>query len=75
MTAWQQWLQHPEKLWLHRLFFRIHYLSGIGLGLYVMVMSVSGSVIVYRNELTPTWPSSGWCAFTPTFCSETPAGS
>jgi len=50
---WQGWLQHPEKLWLHRLFFQIHYAAGIVLGFYVMVMSLSGSIIVYRNELTP----------------------
>jgi uncharacterized iron-regulated membrane protein len=53
MGVWQRWLQHPEKLWLHELFFRIHYWLGVGAGLYVTLMSVSGSVIVYRNELSP----------------------
>jgi uncharacterized iron-regulated membrane protein len=50
---WQQWLQHPEKLWLHRVCFQIHYGIGVLAGLYVLLMSVSGSVIVYRDELTP----------------------
>jgi uncharacterized iron-regulated membrane protein len=40
-------------MWLHRICFRIHYGMGALAGLYVVLMSVSGSVIVYRNELSP----------------------
>lgn len=29
----------------------MHLWCGLGLGLYLVVLSVSGSVIVYRNEL------------------------
>lgn len=54
MDVWQRWLQHPERLWLYRLFFQIHYAAGIGIGLYVLVLSLSGSIIVYRNELPST---------------------
>jgi len=54
MNVWQRWLQHPERLWLYRLFFQIHYAAGIGIGLYVLVLSLSGSIIVYRNELPST---------------------
>jgi hypothetical protein len=50
-SAWQQWLQHPEKLWVHRVVFQIHLWAGILTGLYVFVMSVSGSIIVFRNQL------------------------
>jgi len=50
---WQRWLQHPERLWLHKLFFQIHYAAGLGISLYVLVVSISGSIIVYRNELAP----------------------
>jgi uncharacterized iron-regulated membrane protein len=53
MGVWQRWLQHPERLWLHKLFFQIHYAAGIGIGLYVIVVGISGSIIVYRNELSP----------------------
>jgi uncharacterized iron-regulated membrane protein len=49
ISVWQQWLQHPEKLGIHRLFFQIHLWLGMIAGLYVFVMSVSGSLIVYRN--------------------------
>jgi uncharacterized iron-regulated membrane protein len=40
-------------MWLHRICFQIHYGVGALAGLYVALMSVSGSVIVYRNELSP----------------------
>jgi uncharacterized iron-regulated membrane protein len=52
MTAWQQWLQHPERLWVRRVFFQIHLWVGAGVTLYVLIMSISGSLIVYRDELS-----------------------
>jgi uncharacterized iron-regulated membrane protein len=36
---------------MRRAVFQIHLWSGIGLGLYVLVVSITGSVLVYRNEL------------------------
>jgi uncharacterized iron-regulated membrane protein len=51
LSAWQQWLQHPEKLWAHRLLFHIHLWAGMLAGMYIFVMSLSGSMIVFRNEL------------------------
>jgi uncharacterized iron-regulated membrane protein len=51
LSAWQRWLQHPEKLWVHRLLFQIHLWVGMMAGLYLFVMSLSGSAIVFRNEL------------------------
>jgi uncharacterized iron-regulated membrane protein len=50
-TAWQRWLRQPQKLWLRKAAFQVHLWSGIGLGLYVLFISVTGSVLVYRNEL------------------------
>jgi len=50
-SIWQRWLHHPESLWLHRVLFQIHMMVGIVVGLYVLVMSVSGSIIVYRDLL------------------------
>jgi uncharacterized iron-regulated membrane protein len=52
MSAWQRWLQHPEKSWVRHAFFQIHLWVGAALGLYVLLMSVSGSIIVYRDELS-----------------------
>lgn len=50
-TIWQQWVRRPQNVWLRRAVFQVHLWSGIGLGLYVFFISVTGSVLVYRNEL------------------------
>jgi uncharacterized iron-regulated membrane protein len=52
MTSWRQWLQHPERSWLRHAIFQIHLWVGAGISVYVLLMSISGSVIVYRNELS-----------------------
>ena len=52
LSAWQKWLQQPQKLWLHNAFFQVHYWIGALAGLYVGLMSITGSIIVYRNELS-----------------------
>ena len=51
MTVWQEWLHHPEKCGVRNAFFQVHLWLGVVVGMYVVLMSVSGSVIVYRNEL------------------------
>jgi len=51
MTHWQRWISDPHKVWLRRAIFQVHMWSGIGVGLYVLVLSVTGSIVVYRNEL------------------------
>lgn len=50
-SAWQQWLEHPEKAGLHRALFQIHLWIGMLAALYLFVMSISGSAIVFRNQL------------------------
>lgn len=50
-TAWQRWLRQPQKVWLRRAIFQVHLWSGIGFGLYIFFISVTGSVLVYANEL------------------------
>jgi len=51
MTGWQRWVSQPQNLWLRRAIFQVHLWSGIGLGLYVLLTSVTGSILVFRNEL------------------------
>ena len=51
MTSWQQWLDHPEKGWFRYVCFPLHFWIGAAVGAYVLLMSLSGSVLVYRNEL------------------------
>lgn len=50
-TLWQRWLRRPQKIWFRRALFQVHLWSGIALGLYIFMISVTGSVLVYRNEL------------------------
>jgi len=50
-STWQRWLRHPQRQPLRRALFQVHLWSGIGLGLYIFFISVTGSVLVYRNEL------------------------
>lgn len=51
LTTWQRWLRQPQKLWLRRALFQVHLWVGIALGIYIFVISVTGGVLVYRNEL------------------------
>lgn len=56
MGAWRQWLEQPQKLWLHNAIFQIHFFVGAMASAYVALMSLTGSIIVYRDQL------SGWTA-------------
>jgi uncharacterized iron-regulated membrane protein len=51
MGVWQRWLQQPQRVWLRRAIFQFHLWTGLALGLYVVVLSVTGSALVYRREL------------------------
>jgi uncharacterized iron-regulated membrane protein len=51
MGLWRQWMRQPQRVWLRRALFQIHLWSGLALGLYIVVLSVTGSVLVYRREL------------------------
>ena len=51
MTTWSRWVRSPQKIWLRRALFQIHLWCGVGLGIYIVVIGLTGSVLVYRNEL------------------------
>src|SRR5437868_11973839 len=51
LTLWQRWVRQPQKIWLRRALFQVHLWSGIALGFDIFLMSVTGGVLVYRNEL------------------------
>jgi uncharacterized iron-regulated membrane protein len=51
LTLWQRWLRRPQGVWLRRALFQIHLWTGIGTGLYVLMISITGSAIVFRNEI------------------------
>jgi uncharacterized iron-regulated membrane protein len=54
MTVWGKWKTRPQSIFLRKALFQVHLWSGIGLGLYVLLMSVSGSALVFRRELART---------------------
>src|SRR5579871_3140181 len=54
MSAWEKWKRRPQNVWLRKALFQVHLWTGIGLGLYILMMSVTGSALVFRRELTRT---------------------
>ena len=50
-NVWTRWVQAPQGVWLRRAIFQVHLWTGVGLGVYIFVISLTGSVLVYRNEL------------------------
>jgi uncharacterized iron-regulated membrane protein len=50
-SGWQRWVQAPQQLRWRRALFQVHLWIGIALGAYIVVISVSGSAIVFRREL------------------------
>lgn len=45
-------LHHPRKLWLRKAVFQVHLWAGVLLTLYVVVIALTGSVLVFESELT-----------------------
>ena len=48
---WSQWMRQPQTHWLRRALFQVHLWSGLAIGLYLVMLSITGSVLVYRIEL------------------------
>src|SRR5580692_980858 len=52
LSAWQKLALRPQSLWARKALFQIHLWVGIGVGLYILVISVSGSAVVFRRQIT-----------------------
>jgi uncharacterized iron-regulated membrane protein len=52
MAFLQNWLRRPQRVWFRRALFQVHLWTGIGVGLYIVAVCVSGSAVVFRAELT-----------------------
>ena len=46
MSLWQRWWRQPQRVWLRRAMFQVHLWTGLALGLYIVLLSVTGSVLV-----------------------------
>ena len=51
MNVLTRCFHQPQRVWLRRAIFQIHLWTGLALGLYVVVLSITGSALVYRAEL------------------------
>jgi uncharacterized iron-regulated membrane protein len=47
MGFWKQ----PQKTWVRRAMFQIHLWTGVATGLYIIFISVTGSIVVFRRDL------------------------
>jgi uncharacterized iron-regulated membrane protein len=50
-------LHGPQHLWVRRALFQVHLWTGIAVGLYLFVIGVTGSVLMFREELAGTDPA------------------
>ena len=51
MSLVHGYLHRPRKVWLRRLSFQIHLWVGLILTLYMIMIGLSGSILVFREEL------------------------
>ena len=51
MNGWQRWVQAPHTTRFRRFLFQVHLWLGIGLGIYILVISVTGSAVVLRPQI------------------------
>jgi len=49
MNSWQRWIQAPQTNGFRKLLFQVHLWTGIGFGLYVLIISLSGSAILLKS--------------------------
>ena len=66
MAFWEQWVRRPQNLWIRKALFQVHLWTGIGAGLYILAISISGSIIVYRPELLRAMDRNPYIAATDT---------
>lgn len=60
MSFLRQFLQHPQQLLLRRVNFQVHLWAGIILALYVVVIGLTGSVLVFGLELEKLLDTDPW---------------
>jgi len=50
--AWRRWVHNPQGAVWRKALFQVHLWGGLIAGLYIVVISVSGSAVVFRRELS-----------------------
>src|SRR5690606_6687286 len=52
-TLWRRIVERPQQVWLRKALFQIHLWTGILVGLYIIAIGISGSILVFKEELFP----------------------
>jgi uncharacterized iron-regulated membrane protein len=56
MSVRANWLRHPQNFSARKALFQVHLWTGIALGIYILVMSLTGCILIYRRSIA-TWAS------------------
>ncbi len=59
MIFLRAFVRRPQRVWLRRLAFQLHLWAGLILAFYLILMSLTGSILVFREEL------EGWAGLNP----------
>jgi uncharacterized iron-regulated membrane protein len=51
MSMWHRWLREPQRVLMRKALFQVHLWTGVAFAVYLFVICLTGSVLVYRNEL------------------------
>jgi len=51
MPLIQEVIHRPQRLFLRKALFQVHLWTGIAIGLYILIISLSGSAIVFQEEM------------------------
>jgi uncharacterized iron-regulated membrane protein len=60
MEFFRQYVNRPQRLWLRRFNFQLHLWAGIVLSVYLIVVGVTGSILVFRAELETLTGLNPW---------------
>ena len=52
MALLEDAVYHPRKLWVRKAIFQVHLWTGVLLTLYLVIIALTGSVLVFERELT-----------------------
>lgn len=59
LSWWRLWLQQPQRLRLHNYMFQLHFWVGAVAGAYLALVSITGSIIVFQDQLS-RWRVVEW---------------
>ena len=52
--AWlRRYIERPQQLWLRKAFLQVHLWAGLIAALYIVAIGISGSILVFKDELLP----------------------